>query len=368
MDFLTIFWGADLGFDIGGFTIRYYSLLFAAGFILGYQLMKRIYIKEGIDLKYLDKLLTYAVIATVVGARLGHCFFYDWDYYGQHPLEILKVWKGGLASHGAAIALIFAMYLFGKQLAVYFENPGSVRKGMLYALDRLVITVALAGCFIRFGNWMNSEIYGQMGNSEIETVFTRLIEQPMGQYGYESYFDHAEVVPTGETYATDSIAYPVLKMTVTPRQLLSEQQIAELFPGIRSKYNNRTLSERNAIVLPDATPTLNSDGTFSFEILGIPRLPTQLIESSAYLIIFVILFVLYQNPKLAMKNGFLFGTFLVLVFGFRFVVEYWKADQSAFEADMSLNMGQWLSIPLVLIGLVMMAISKEVKLKTKIKE
>ena len=109
---MTITWDMTKGLDLGIITLRYYSLLFALGFVLGYMLMKRIFKNEGVPQEKLDTLLTYVVIATVVGARLGHVFFYQWDYYSQHPSEILKVWEGGLASHGAAIAIIIAIIIY----------------------------------------------------------------------------------------------------------------------------------------------------------------------------------------------------------------------------------------------------------------
>lgn len=358
MNLLTIFWGADVGFEIGGFTLRWYSLLFATGFILGYQIVKKIFLKEGIDIKLLDTLLTYAVVATIVGARLGHCLFYDWEYYSQHPIEIFKVWQGGLASHGAAIALIIAMYFYGKKLSHYFSGKNRIKLAMFYSLDRLVITVALAGAFIRFGNWMNSEIYGRMENSSIETVFTRLIQKPLGEVNFEESIDHGTVTSTGETYATDSIHYPELSITVFPISPLNEAEMQSLFGHLKNYYNHLIPDEQNAIVLADAAPVMNPDGSFSFIALGVPRLPTQLIESLGYFIIFIVLYTLFHQKVFAMKNGFLFGTFLVLVFGFRFVIEFWKANQSAFEADLTLNMGQILSIPLVLLGLFMMLVAK----------
>lgn len=362
MNYLTIFWDANFGWEIFGITIRWYSLLFAMGFVLGYQLMTNIYKKEGIDVKLMDSFLTYAVIATVVGARLGHCFFYDWEYYSQHPLEILQVWQGGLASHGAAIALIIAMYFYGKKLVIYFSGEQKVKKAMLFALDRLVITVALAGCFIRFGNWMNSEIYGKIDNSSIETVFVKNIERPLGETRYLKELDHATAEFSGETLTTDTLTYPILNVTTYPVAPLNESQVNALMGNIRMYFNTQEVSNMHALVLPGTQATLNNDGSFTFNVLGIPRLPTQLFESGAYLIIFIILYALYNKGNFASRNGFLFGSFLVLVFGFRFVIEFYKADQTSFEATMSLNMGQWLSIPLVLIGLVMMAFAKPVEL------
>lgn len=137
-------------FSFGNFAIRWYGLLFALGFVFGYIIMNKIFKKENVPQKILDSLTTYMVIGTVVGARLGHCLFYEPDYYLANPIKILKVWEGGLASHGAAIGILLALWFFSKKY----------KKTYFWTLDRIVIVVALAGFFIRSGNLMNSEIYG----------------------------------------------------------------------------------------------------------------------------------------------------------------------------------------------------------------
>ncbi|WP_338794180.1 prolipoprotein diacylglyceryl transferase [Bernardetia sp. MNP-M8] len=132
-------------------NLRWYGLLFATGFIIGYFIFSKIYKIEGKPQEDLETLLTYMVIATVVGSRLGHCLFYDPVYYLSNPLEILKIWKGGLASHGGTIGLLVALFLYSRK---HPDQP------YLWLLDRIVIPIALAGAFIRLGNLMNSEIYG----------------------------------------------------------------------------------------------------------------------------------------------------------------------------------------------------------------
>ena len=135
---------------IGGWAIRWYGLLFASGFFFGYMILTKIFNKEQIPVKYLDELTTYMILATVVGARLGHCLFYEPSYYLQHPQKILMVWEGGLASHGAGIAIVLTLLIYSY-----------VRKfSFLWVIDRIVIVVALAGFLIRLGNLMNSEIFG----------------------------------------------------------------------------------------------------------------------------------------------------------------------------------------------------------------
>ena len=251
MDFLIIPWNVDPEiFRIGSFAVRWYGLLFASGFVFGYYLMRKIFRNEGLGDATLDRLTVYVAIATIVGARLGHCLFYEPEYYLARPLEILKVWHGGLASHGAAIAIPIALWLFARK----------EKRPFIWALDRVVIVVALAGALIRLGNLMNSEIYG------VETTL---------QWG---------------------------------------------FVFLRNGENA-------------------------------PKHPTQIYEALAYLTIFGILMRIYWKNLGKQKPGLLFGLFLILVFGFRFFVEYVKEDQVAFEAGMKLNMGQWLSIPFVMIGI-----------------
>lgn len=243
----------DVNPDIVNFwvlTIRYYGILFASSFFFGYLIMQKIFKKEGLSVELLDKLTIYMAVGTVVGARLGHCLFYQPDFYLSNPIEILKIWRGGLASHGAAIGILIALYYFSK------KN----KKPYLWILDRIVIVVALAGFFIRMGNLMNSEIYG------IETT-----------------------LPWGFIFVRDGQT--------------------------------------------------------------IPRHPTQIYEALSYLLIFVLLYTIYNKQGAKLKQGLIFGLFLSLLFTVRFFVEFIKVDQVGFEQGMSLNMGQWLSIPFVLIGL-----------------
>jgi len=181
MNYLAITWDPSLGINLGFFTIRWYSLMFVTAFLLGLHLMKKIYIKDGIPVEKLDTLFMYTFISMLIGMRLGDVFFYSWDYYQNHLLEIIlpfkqregatalfgliKGWEftgfTGFASHGAAITIIFAMYLYAKK---------HLQKPWLFILDRLAIMVALAGFFIRFGNFFNSEIYGKETNSNFGVI------------------------------------------------------------------------------------------------------------------------------------------------------------------------------------------------------
>lgn len=152
MDLLQISWDANPElFRIGSLAVRWYGLFWALSFFLGYEIIRRIFLKENLPEKQADSLLIYMAVGSIVGARLGHCFFYDFDYYSQNLIEVFYIWQGGLASHGGAIGILIALYYFQKKVS---------NQSYTWLLDRIVIPIALAAFFIRMGNLMNSEIYG----------------------------------------------------------------------------------------------------------------------------------------------------------------------------------------------------------------
>lgn len=164
-----ITWDADpVIFNAFGLSVRWYGLLFALGFVVGYIIMSRFFKKENIPVKELDRLTTYMVVGTIIGARLGHCLFYEPGYYLRNPVDILKIWEGGLASHGAAIGILIALYLFKRKSS----------RSYLWTVDRIVIVTALAGSFIRAGNLMNSEIFGIASDLPWAFIFIRVSEIP----------------------------------------------------------------------------------------------------------------------------------------------------------------------------------------------
>lgn len=160
-----IYWNADpVLISFGPLAVRWYGLAFAIGFLIGYNIVARMFKHEGAPEKWLGILLMYVIVATLIGARLGHVFFYNWDYYSQHLSEIPKIWEGGLASHGGTIAIIIAVYIFSWCVS---KKPAS------WTFDKLVVPVALVGCLIRLGNLMNSEIYGGPTDLPWGFVFVR---------------------------------------------------------------------------------------------------------------------------------------------------------------------------------------------------
>ena len=138
-------------FSLGSITVRWYGLMFAIGFLVGYDIVYRIFRHEGARESWVGSLFIYVVVATIVGARLGHVFFYDWQYYSHHLGDIPKIWEGGLASHGGTLGIMIAIWLYSRYVT---------RKPMLWTYDRLVVPVGFVAALIRIGNLMNHEIYG----------------------------------------------------------------------------------------------------------------------------------------------------------------------------------------------------------------
>lgn len=168
-------------FTLGPLSIRYYGLLFALAFYAAYVVFVKIFKRENLSMALLDSLTLYMIIGVVIGARLGHVLFYEPGYYFSHPMEIIKVWHGGLASHGAALGILIALYLFSRK----YKRP------YLWTLDRIAIVVPLSGAFIRMGNLMNSEIYGHQTNLPWGFIFVR----------------NGETVPKHPTQIYEALAY-----------------------------------------------------------------------------------------------------------------------------------------------------------------
>lgn len=352
MKFSVITWDVSrVLVDLGIIEIRYYSLLFALGFVIGYFIMKRIFKEENVPLEQLDTLLTYVVIATIIGARLGHVFFYQWDYYSQHPEEIFMVWEGGLASHGAAVSIIIALFIYSKKVS---------KQSFFWLIDRVVITVALGGSFIRIGNLMNSEIYGSPSDSKSAFVYVSPVRDVFERF-FGKEVQNISFNKTDEIIHTDSLNMPVYEVVMKIDPRVDVSQVISLMNNRLFPYLTMLDSDDKNLLPGDITqPEVVTDAgqtLIKFKLLAVPRIPSQIIEAVAYLVIFFILWTLFFYTRFRYQEGFLFGMFLVLVFGFRFVVEFFKANQVAFEDSLTLNMGQYLSIPLVIAGVIIVVYS-----------
>ena len=281
-----ITWNVDpVLFHLGSLQVRWYGLLWALGFLFGYFIMKRIYQREKMAEDALDKLLIYMLVSTVVGARLGHCLFYEPDYYLSNPLKILALWEGGLASHGGAIGILIGLWLYMRNYNKSKKEKNDLQHiNYIWILDRIVVAVCLVGALIRVGNVMNHEIYGTPTSLPWGFVFLRGSEQFCGTFdNYTPCFAWDAPCPPSE---------------------------------------------------------------------WLPCHPTGLYEAFFCLVAMGILLWMYYKHDLCHKQpGLMFGTFLVIIFGSRICIEFLKNVQVEFERNMVFDMGQWLSVPFVLIGI-----------------
>ncbi len=260
MSFLTaIFWDTNpIFFTVLGYELHYYTLCFMLAFLVSYVVMLKVFRRENKSQELLDQLSIYIFVGTLLGARLGHCLFYEFDYYKDHLLEMFLPFRfedgqfrltgfHGLASHGGGIGILIGLYLYSRKTKMDF----------IWLADRLAIVVAAAGSLIRLGNFFNSEIIGLPSGLPWAVIFARVDD--------------------------------------------------------------------------------------------IPRHPAQLYEAIAYFLIFLLLWVLYKRSS-SLKRGQLLGILFVTMFSVRFLMEFIKENQEAFEDSMNLNMGQWLSVPFLLVG------------------
>lgn len=345
----------------GGFErLRWYSLLFALGFIISQQFMVYFFRKENQNEALVDKLTIYMVLATIIGARLGHVLFYEPEKYLSNPIDILKVWEGGLASHGAAIAILFALWLYAKR------TPG---QSYLWVVDRIVIVTAMTGAMIRVGNLMNSEIGGKDTQTDSGFVYAYDAEEILQSLrvplesvdAYKPKDREAELLGNG--------IVPVNFELVISKGSFSKDDLE----GILAKDIKYALTQFNSskdyLAEPIETP-LNmeiqerpGDYLVTVKTFGRTKYPTQIYEAASYFVIFLVLLGIWMKYKERLPEGILLGIFLVTVFGMRFIWEFYKEVQVDFESTMQYNMGQLLSIPLVLGGMILIVWSLKKGLK-----
>ena len=328
--------------------IVWYGLLFALGFIIGQQIMFYIFKAEGKPKQDVETLTLYMVIATVVGARLGHCLFYDPMFYLQNPLEIFKVWEGGLASHGAAIGILTGIYVYSR------KKSG---QSYLWVVDRVVIIVALAGAFIRFGNFINSEIVGLPTEGTNGVVFARALEEATEA---DQYIINAEASKAPVRSDTLGLGAPVvlrLEFDAAITQNEVQGYLENRLPSILINLSNRSEPHidysDDSVLSHQLVPSAGTGLVAEVLVAGIPRHPAQLYESISSFLLFVFLLYLWNRKKAETPEGLLFSLFLIILFGLRFFYEFLKENQEAFEDDIPLNMGQWLSIPLFVAGVIL---------------
>jgi prolipoprotein diacylglyceryltransferase len=345
-----VVWDPNPAVFAGFERLRWYSLCFALGFIISQQFMVYFFRKEGQDENSVDKLTIYMVLATIIGARLGHVLFYEPERYLSNPIDILKVWEGGLASHGAAISILIALWIYAK------KTPG---QSYLWVVDRIVIVTAMTGALIRFGNLMNSEIGGKETNTDSGFVYAWHIEEILESLrvpveSIEAYKpdDRNEelkgngIVPMNMDIKVGKGSYDVANLESTLRR--DVKYALTQFNSSKNYYAEPVDSPLNLTIVEKSDHYLVTVKTF-----GKAKHPTQIYESISYFIIFLILFAIWNHYRERTPEGLLLGLFFISVFGMRFVWEFFKENQVDFEETMSLNMGQLLSVPLVIGGLIM---------------
>ncbi len=299
MFLLKFDWNPVSGIDIiGNFKLHFYSMMWIIAFLLGWYIMKRIFIKEKVKLEYLDPLFIYTVFATMLGARLGHVLFYQSELISQDFFSIFLPFRfhpefeftgfQGLASHGAAIGIIIGMYLYRRKYKY---------KSLMWILDRVVIPVASGAVFIRVGNFINSEIIGKVTDSAFGVRFIQ------DEYGL------------GEAMQLTGMKTPKAAYDA----IATNPQFQDLLQAVPYRH------------------------------------PAQLYEAFCYVFVFVILWYFYVKTNKGNQAGFLFGLFLVLLWTIRLFVEFVKEPQGEeYITLMGLNTGQMLSIPFIIIGLYFM--------------
>jgi prolipoprotein diacylglyceryltransferase len=343
MDTLAfISWDVNPNIIESPIMIRYYGLLMAISFITGYYIVRKFLVNEGADAEWIDKFLFYTLIGGVVGARLGHVFFYDWVDYKDNLIDIFKIWEGGLASHGGAIGVIISTWLLSKRVT---------KKNILWALDKIVIATAIAACFIRVGNLMNSEIIGAKSESKSAFFFQYEAKNTIGSW-FELSGNDVRIEELNGSVEMDGFTYPAAKAIINIPAELKGSEMA-LYSNFDYRYKHYHSNLKHHFIRINETPEVihsESGSTVAIDLLIVPRIATQLLESGTYLVIFLLLFIGYWKWHWYKKQGLLFGMFLVLLFSARFIIEFWKEHQTL-DDGASLNMGQWLSVPAVSIGL-----------------
>jgi phosphatidylglycerol---prolipoprotein diacylglyceryl transferase len=251
---MLIHWTFDpVLFSVGPLTVRWYGLLFVGAFLVGQWMLGRIFAAEGVPRENAERLMIHALLGAVIGARLVHCLFYEPQYYLSHPLAILRIWEGGLASHGGTLGMLLALW--------FAARTAQPRLPFLWLIDRVSMPAALGAVFVRFANFLNSEIVG--------------------------------------------------------------------------------------------IPTLGQWGVVFESVDALPRHPAQLYEAVAYAFIFAVLLALYRRSGKRTPEGLLFGVLMVLVFSARIVIEFFKTPQAAYETGQFFSVGQYLSLPFVMLGAAM---------------
>lgn len=368
-------------FRIGAFSVKWYSLLFALSFVIGRQIGIYIFKKEGKSIEKVDTILVYMMLGTTLGARLGHVFFYQWDYFSHHLLEILLPFRfeptfkftgySGLASHGAFCGLLLAGFLYcfvqlnirlnPFQFKISIKKKQSHDHNFLWLADRIVIIVALAGCLIRIGNFMNSEIYGKPTGNKLSVIFVRDTVNNIMNSGSKIIEKISVTSNANDTSTAEDNIYKPITIHIKFKKGTVEEDYVKYF--LEKKVKSILSSDLYLIsdnIQESKNTTLeytleNRNGTFMANVhtLGITRHPAQLYEAFTCIVVLLILLSIWNRKKGKIRPGSLLGLFLILVFTMRIFHEMLKEGEVVFSTQSgAITDGQALSIPVVIIGFI----------------
>jgi phosphatidylglycerol:prolipoprotein diacylglycerol transferase len=379
--------GSSEIFSLGGWlSLRWYGLLFALGFLISQQILYYMFRKEGKPESDVDTLTIYMVIGTLLGARLGHVLFYQPDMFINDPLAVILPFEfdpfrfvgiKGLASHGAAIGILLALWIYSRY-AITFSKTDVDLKGekaakktkrgifitrrdkpgqsYIQTLDRIVILVALTGALIRLGNFFNAEIIGIPTNGPLGVVMTGPISEMITE-AKNSPVDFVTVVKNEDLPDGQQGRKPIEFRIFFKKGVSSEEATSFLkfdvkrYLNFASDYVDESSISPTNFTLGEDEPGLLSATVSTF---GIARHPAQLYESISCVLFFCFLFWLWTRRKAETQPGLIFGWFLVILWSLRFAYEFLKKSQENFEDNLPLNMGQILSIPLIIAGIVIL--------------
>ncbi|MEP1034127.1 prolipoprotein diacylglyceryl transferase [Ekhidna sp.] len=325
---------------------RWYGVLFALGFLISQQVFFHIFKREGRPEKDVERITGYMVIATIIGARLGHCLFYNPGYYLSNPIDILKIWEGGLASHGGVLGILIAIYFFCKKYKYRY----------LWILDRLVIVGVLTASLIRIGNLFNSEMEGTLTNSNTGIIYARATLETLK---YSPDIESVNFEKGGDIQSTVAGRVPIKAIVEYRRGVKFEIKDKDFVENKLKGALNRYREVREHVDFGDGPlvyKNYQKEGREIVEIsaLGKVRHAAQLYEAFYAAILMVVFYWLWAKRREVLPQGFNFALFMIVFWSLRFADEFFKMNQEAFEDNLALNMGQILSIPLTVSGIIIM--------------
>ncbi|MDD9139318.1 MAG: prolipoprotein diacylglyceryl transferase [Candidatus Cardinium sp.] len=373
---MTMVWDVNpILFQKGFFMLRWYGICFTAAFMIALPFWHYMFAKAGKAREEAERLTTYIAIGVMAGARLGHVIFYDWSTYKHNLIAIFSpivfspefqiVGFSGLASHGAAIGIVVAIFFYIKRISIALVPPRirliSRRPAheFLWILDHLVILFALGGACIRIGNFMNSEIIGKPTQKNYGVVFAREVREELSAR-------YAAVIQTMDFQKETTCALPIkkhyqpLRLTLSfKEEVQDEEVITRLLQKLKKDLVRLSYVDQPMIYEPYETALsyelIQRKPNVNYQVVvhtsGILRHPTQLYEALSCFCIFILSFIWWYTKRQVIARGCMFGTFMLIIPLFRFFHEFYKEYQVAFEQTMWLNMGQLLSLPWMLIGL-----------------